>query len=134
MEAVAHPGGDPESCLECGSWYHHCVSRASRRVSHSPEKLAIRSVHVQPDGRSPAFGLGVELVRPAFGIDVDESSLACHGPAVPLEPADISRDDSFLIAVYVENGGAKPSAPQSAYSTARSFGVRGPRVPQRALG
>lgn len=114
-----NPRGNPESCFKCGSWYHHLVSRAARRVFHSPEKLAVQGTHVQPDGGGPALGLGVELLRPSFGIDVDKSSLACHGPAVPLEPVGISRDDSFLVAVHVEDGSQTTRLTSSRGSRAR---------------
>jgi len=133
-EALAHPRGNPEGCLECGSWYHHCVSRGGGRILHSPEKLTVQGVHVQPDGGGPALGLGIELVRPAFGIDVDKSSPAYHGPAVPLEPVGISRYDSFLVAVHVENGSANYPAPRWTYSAARSFGAGGRRVRRPTAG
>lgn len=145
INRAAPPRCPPRRC-RCGG------GRASKRGPG--ERLPSAAVGTTTAYRAPAEGSFIRLrswpyrvstparwrrsgpwprrraLRPAFGIDIDESSLACHGPAVPLEPVDISHDDSILVAAHVEDGSANRPVPRSAYGTASSFGVHRPRVPQ----
>jgi len=100
VKALTYPARHPEGRVECGRRDHDCVSRGGPWVFHSPQQLAVQGVDVQTDRGGPAPGLGVGLLLSAPGIDVHEIDLACHRPAIALEPAGVRRHDSLLITAH----------------------------------
>ena len=104
---MAYPSRHAEGGLDGGRGNHDRVASADSGISHPAQQLTVKRVNVKADGRRPPFGLGIQALVSAPGVDVHEIHFSFRRPAFLPQPRDEGIDNTLFITAHtgtVERG------------------------------